>query len=229
MDVASNTGDHIMAKKSRSATLKKKNNGAAASGRPRTIETRVASPTVPNTVEVVQKVSDPLETMFRARQLNERQWHVIERYRASLETLYGQAGGALDFERVRSGWAPGSGLQVRYMDAAEFMRRVRQSLHPLDHTIVVLILGGHGGQPPMTFREAAQRLDIDGVDHRVIGHRFRFALNDLADMVFGETHGADKRGIVKYVADDGWSMPSDATEIKPGRVAHATGRKVFRS
>lgn len=218
-----------MAKKSRTAVSKKKNNAVAAGGRQKTAETRVSSPTVPNAVEVVQKICDPLETMFRARQLDERQWHVIELYRASLETLYGQAGGALDFNRVRSGWAPGSGLQIRYMDAAEFMRRVRQSLHPLDHTIVVLILGGHGGQPPMTFREAAQRLNIDGVDHRIIGHRFRFALNDLADMVFGKTHGADERQIVSYVADDGWSAPTNATEIQPGRVAHATGRKVFRS
>lgn len=227
MQVATQAEGSIMAKKA----PPKKKRGQALMGRPRTEKTTVSSPTVPRAVEFVHRVVDPLEVMHRAGQITERQWHVIERYRAAWEMVYGQAGGSMDFDRVRGLGVPGSPPLPGYLYAAEVLRIAREKLYPLDHKILTLVLIGDADQRPMTFKQVAGTLGYTTAiaDHRDVGRRFKIALDELADLMFGPEREGTGNKIRSYLPAESRPVVTDEEVVTRGNVVHATGRKVFRS
>jgi hypothetical protein len=201
---------------------KKSDDISIVSVQARTRLTRVSSPTVPGAVESVQRRVDHLEVMRRASQLTPRQWQALELYRNSREIVYGGAGNSMDFERSRGSSLPGSPPLPTFMRAASVISDAKRILYPLDHKIVVTILGGGETEPPQTFKSASIVL---GYHHREIAQRFKIAMEVLADEYFG-TINNDKSQIRTYLPKESRPTQSDLTEVSQSATAHISQHKV---
>lgn len=193
--------------------------------RPKMEDVTVASPTVPGAVERVQKIMDPLSTMFKRKQISERAYLAGDHYRLSYERLHGASGGAMDFERARGGGLPGSPPAPAYLIASEVVSQVRRCLYPQDFAIVyrICVLG-------MTLREAGENLlrtSPSRQQEEDCGRRLREGLGQMADWWFPERHGTGSR-MRSHVEERATS--TDASLVpKRGGVVHATRDRVFRS
>lgn len=211
----------------------KKARKALRGARPRTVMVRVSSPTVPGAVEIVEYKADPLEIMFRAKQLTKRQWRSVEAYRNAREIIYGQAGGALDFDRVRGAGLPGSPPVPAFMEACEILRTAKAKLYALDHTILVLVLGGSEQQHGLNFQQCAERLSAKKVavadNPRFIAQRFKIALDEMANALWGEERPGSETRLRSYMVPGSKPMGSDVEAVPQARAVHADGRKIFRT
>lgn len=200
----------------------------------RTVADRISSLTVAGAVDVVQRVVDPLEVMFKASQLTKRQWRAIETYRDAREVIYGQTGGSMDFDRVRGAGTPGSPPAPAYFDACETLRVAKQKLYPLDYAILTIVLGGSNPDDRgANFMQCAQRLERVGMDQRKVADRFKIAVGVLADAIWGEEKGdkedGDKGRITGYLAPGARSTGSTAETVPQAKAVHADGRKIYRT
>ena len=146
----------------------------------RTEPARVASPTVPGAVEDVRRSIDTLTSMARRRQITDREAAAGLRYRTAYDTIYGQMGGVMDFDRSRGGGTPGQPFGVAYLHAAEQVSDVKRWLYPQDYTMVHRVCAlGH------TLEDCAGLFSgSPGEARREAGRRLRAGLEQLADRWF---------------------------------------------
>lgn len=104
-------------------------------GARRTIEGEVHNPFGHDT-SVVVKIYDPLVAMMKRRQITSDQFLAGERLQLAYETVHGQAGGAMDFERSRGSGLPGQMPAPPYMVASETLRLAKMWLYPRDYAVV---------------------------------------------------------------------------------------------
>jgi hypothetical protein len=105
---------------------------------PKVIEGYVHNP-YGNGTNVVYKIWDPLVAMQKKGQITADQYEAAQRLQFAYETVYGQAGGAMDFDRARGGGSPGAGPAQFYMVASETLRLAKTWLYPRDHAVVYRI------------------------------------------------------------------------------------------
>lgn len=101
----------------------------------RTIEGEVHNPFGHDT-SVVVKLYDPVVAMLKRRQITSDQFQAAERLQFAYETVHGQAGGAMDFDRSRSSGVPGQMPAPPYMVASETLRLAKMWLYPRDYAVV---------------------------------------------------------------------------------------------
>lgn len=89
-----------------------------------------------NGTNIVCKIWDPLVAMQKKGQITADQYLAAQRIQFAYETVYGQAGGAMDFDRARGGGNPGAGPAQFYMVASESLRLAKLWLYPRDHAVV---------------------------------------------------------------------------------------------
>jgi len=173
---------------------------------------RVASP-YGHGIDRVMRSVDTLAVMTRRGQLSEAQYHAGQRYRQCYETIYGQMGGAGDFERARGHGLPGSPPPLAYMEASEIVSQVKRILYPRDYAVVhrVCVDG-------LSLGECAEQLY--GSDERKLrdesGDRLREGLRELAERWFGAPKRSRIRSFVKERA-----TVMDTEVVEPAKVHHA--------
>lgn len=190
----------------------------------------VSHPTVSGAVEQVQRVIDPIESMWRRHQLADRRQPYTGRrrytaavlFRNAHERLNGSAGGAMDFERARGGGLPGQPPAMPYMTAAERANAVNK-LYELDRQIIVMVVGeGH------TLDDTAKAM---GEKKEEIGARLRRSLDELADAYRLPREHDNSRDLrhgkfAQRFFDLEDVTTSDASAIIPSRVMQASWRGV---
>lgn len=178
----------------------------------RTERVRVASP-YGHGIDRVDRVVDTLAVMTKRRQLTEPQYHAGLRYRSCYEIIYGQLGGASDFDRARGRGLPGSPPPLTYMQASETVSLVKQVLYPRDYAVVhrVCVEG-------LTIEECAERLfgSTDRAAREEAGRHLREGLRELAERWYPEKHNAKIRAFRTDKPSAG-----DAQSVEPGKVHHA--------
>lgn len=127
-------------------------------------------------IDRVQKVFDQLATMFKRKQLTERQFQAGERLQRANDVIYGQAGGAMDFDRARGSGVPGQPPIMPYLLASESIANAKNRLYPRDFATVwrVCIEGKKVDDCCGLFNE--------GPGGREAGRALRRGLDELADM-----------------------------------------------
>ena len=148
----------------------------------RTHTTRVASP-YGHGVDVVQRVTDPLDVMTKRRQLTQRQYHAGIRYRHCYDVIYGQLGGSMDFDRPRGGGGQGTPPPVAYMEASETISLVKRVLYPKDYAIVHRVCA-----EGLSIQECARTLygGSGRAETEQAGRRLQEGLRELADRWYPE-------------------------------------------
>lgn len=104
--------------------------------RARTERDQVSSPTVPGELEYIDRVIDNISQMVSRKQIDERQGWAAYHYRTCFQMQSAGAGGAMDFDRVRSPNGPAGHPPIIFLDACYFMDRVAGWLSPRAMTVV---------------------------------------------------------------------------------------------
>ncbi len=191
---------------------------------PKTTPDRVDHPRLAGLVETVHRVTDTLVAMFKRKQLSEREFMAADRIRMAQEKLYGAAGGAMDFDRIRGGGSPSAGPQDSYLAAAETMREIKHLLYPKDYAVVLRVCA-----KGMTVEQAAANLYQENptrAEKEDCGRRLREGLTQMADKWFPENRGQASR-MRSHVSER--AGVTDAEFVPSSNVAHATRDKVYRS
>lgn len=196
------------------------------SARPRVVQGYVSSPTVPGAVEMVGRVFDGLEAMFKRKQINKQEYRAAMHIRAANDVVNGSPGGVMDMDRVRGGGTSGPQAAPAYMQASETLRLVKQWLYSLDHRLIVLVvIEGH------TIANAAaivHRRDPTRTEKEEAGRRLSFGLQEVADRLWGRGDGED-REITAFHADGAADYTANPGTVERGHVVHATAQRVFRN
>lgn len=210
---------------------------------PRTKPARVPSPTVPGASEELQRVFDPIEAMYKRRQLsdakddfertlqNERACRAALRLRAAHDVVYGSIGGAMDFDRVRGGGLPGSPPPLHYRLAADTLIGAKKNLYGLDHRVVTLVAcEGH------TIEQAAWAVyhrEPTRAEKEEIGRVLRQSLRELADLWFAAEGRQRPQEIGAYHAPDAdpalVRYSTAVGTVTPGKTVTATRNRVYRN
>jgi hypothetical protein len=172
---------------------------------------KVASP-YGHGIDRVLRAVDTLAVMTRRGQLTDAQYHAGQRYRHCYDVIYGQMGGASDFERTRGKGLPGSPPSFSYLQASEIVSQVKRILYPRDYAVVhrVCVEG-------LSLGECAEKLY--GADERSqreeAGRRLKEGLRELAEKWFPDR----KRRIRAFVGER--AAVTDAESVEPAKVHHA--------
>jgi hypothetical protein len=191
---------------------------------PKTSKVYVASPTVPGAREEVQRVVHSLEQMHRSKQIGDRLFQAGQMFRAAYDAVLSQMGGAMDFDRVRGGGSPGKPFADVYLDASGRLNGAQAKLYKRDYIILVAVAAeGH------SVKSVAEQF---GMAYRDCGFCLRSALGELANLweIDIKYRRDDLRArLVVHRDFDPRVLTSSATEIKPGKTAHADRRGVKMS
>lgn len=189
---------------------------------------QVASPRVPNAVDIVDAVISPIDAMYRRRQLSLGQWQAANRLREAWEAVIGTTGGAMDFDRVRGAGAPGTPPPEAILIANDILKQARDKLYELDHRIVHMVVFEDRNLGEVADFVLSRKSTT--VERRDISVRMRAGLDELAGMWFGAV-GKKAAAISKWHLPDAdpKSKPysTEVTETERGRTAHA-GRHGLR-
>lgn len=203
---------------------------APITARPKTHLVQVSSPTVPGAVEHIEKNINTIEHLHKRKHIDSHCYHAAEKMRHAFETIYGQAGGGMNFDKAGGPGVPGQPPLPSCMAAAETLNFAKRVLYPLDHRVVFVVAcegetientaGIIFGNPP-TRSEKEQ-----------VGNRLREGLRQLADHWYGgSTNGSAERRDSIYHAPDVHPKAKPYTvggvAVERGKTVHATGRKVF--
>jgi hypothetical protein len=173
---------------------------------------RVASP-YGHGIDRVLRSIDTLAVMMRRGQLREAQYHAGQRYRHCYEVIYGQMGGASDFERTRGKGLPGSPPPQSYLEASEIVSQVKRILYPRDYAVVhrVCVDG-------LSLGECAEQLygGDDRSNREQAGDRLREGLRELAERWFG----AERKPRIRAFVGERATV-TDSETVEPGKVHHA--------
>jgi hypothetical protein len=184
------------------------------SARPRTMKVYVASPSVPGAREHVERVVDPIEYLWRRGQLGDRPYEAAKKFREAFDGLVSVGGGAMDFERVRSGNLISSPLP-RLVAAEEVITDTKKALYPVHFDIVCKCVGeGH------LIKDVAP---IFGMTIQDCSCGLKQALQELADrwIPLGARRDDRRRKINAHRDFDPRSLTSTSEQVVGGRVAHA--------
>lgn len=216
------------------ADSRKKQRGPVTA-RPRTEKAEVSAPYTAGKIDIVERVSDTLTSMYNRRQITQLQYGAGDRYRVAHEMTSASSGGSMDFDRARgsSGLSPTPALT--FLMAAETVSEARKRLYPKDYAIIhrVAVLG-------LTIEQAARQLYDDQWDGNWrsyledAGRKFRNGLDALADMWWPDARvrkdrrtGAEIRPLRSEITER--PVVTDTETIAPtSSVAHATRDKVYR-
>lgn len=185
----------------------------------------VSHPTLAGVQEKVSRIINTVEYMAARRQLDKRQVHVAEMLVRAHSVLYGSIGLNQDTTKVSGTTLPGSPPPPSFLIAAERLHQAKFRLYPPVYRIVmsVVIMGNTIDQTSLT---------IHGLQSKhykeLTGRKLREGLTELADMWIPEQEGRREGQIVGFQMEGARPTESIAGVIKPGKVAHATGRRVFR-
>jgi hypothetical protein len=189
------------------------------SARPRTVKAYVDSPSVPGAREQVERVVDPIEYLWRRGQLGDRPYEAAKRFRDAWDALVSGTGGAMDFERVRSGNLVSSPLP-RLVAAQEVITEAKKALYPVHFDIVCKCVGqGH------LIKDVAPMV---GMKEQECSCGLKQALQVLADrwIPLGARRDDRRREINAHRDFEPRSLTSTSGQVVRGRVAHADRRGV---
>lgn len=190
---------------------------------PRTETARVASP-YGHGIDTVQRVIDMIDAMHKRRQLDDQEYQAAITYRTAYEIVIGQAGGAMDFSRVRGGSLPGSPPLPARLSAADILLQV-EKLGLIDRLVVEFACG-----EGRTLAEIGAHLGV-----RNPGHRLRESLTILGRIWHPEAKGSP--GKIRVYSPDGPIDRNAKREairaaqegvVAPARAVHATPRKIYQ-
>ena len=160
-------------------------------------------------IDRVSKVFDQLALMFKRKQLSARQFQAGERLQIAADTVYGQAGGAMDFERGRGGTVPGQPPALPYLVASETLSQAKLKLYPRDYATV--------------YRVCVEGAKVDacaelfGHDNREAGRALRRGLDELASLWWPMN---TSKPVPRFFRTEDSSV-GDGAPVEPGRVYHA--------
>lgn len=194
------------------------------SARPRTVEAKVSSPTVPGATETVRRVINTIEYMLARKQLDRRSYRVAEMLLGAHQVLYGSIGNNLDPDRISGSSSPGSPPPPTYLLAAERLSEAKRFLFPKAYRIVVsVVIAGY------TIEQTANEL-AGGIATRYekeeTGKTLREGLATLAARWIPDHEEAQSGAIVGFRAPEKPTISVGL--ISRGKTVHATGRRVFR-
>lgn len=200
----------------------------APSAREKTVTRQVAHPELHFT-EAVEYVRSPVDYLRGKQKLDPYQVAAAEKYRGAWELLQSSPGGAMDFERVRGGGAPGSPPAVALLAAADILAEAAEVLGR--HVLVIDASVGFGYSVAETaarlYRKVPSRSDIE-----FIGRLIRECLSMLAvKWGQGKNTKSQHRILSLYRPFSAIPVASEAVEgpMKVGGTAHAgPGKKVVR-
>lgn len=215
-------------------TQRKKNRGPATA-RPRTEKAEVAAPFTPGKIDIVERVTDTLTSMFNRKQINQLQYGAGDRYRTAVQMTSASAGGSMDFERARGSSGLSSTPALTYLLAAETVSEARKKLYPRDFAIMhrVCAVG-------LTVEQAAKQLYDPVYDKgwtvylEEAGRRLRAGLDEMADMWWPDARVPVDRRTGREVRPMRSDMSERAavTDVQAvpqsSSVVHATKDKIFR-
>lgn len=110
-------------------------NRISAVRRRKTLQGSVHNPLGHDTNTVV-KIYDSIVAMQKRGQITADQFEAAEKLRIAYDTVHGQAGNAMDFDRSRGGGVPGRMPAQPYMLACEVLRVAKFRLYPRDYAVV---------------------------------------------------------------------------------------------
>lgn len=156
-----------------------------------------------------------------------REHRASERVTDAWAIVYGQAGGAMNFDRVRGPGIPGSPPPPKYLEAASDLREVVRCLYPLQANVVLLVAGScmtvdqaseliYGRRPSRAMREE-------------IGRQLRYGLGRLAEQWWGLPVAMRATEVPHVWRAANLEAIVNAGTIQPGKVVHASGSNVKRS
>lgn len=195
-----------------------------ASDRP--MDTAVVDhPRLAGYTETVRRVTDTLSAMFKRKQLTKTEYQAGVRIQEAFDTLTAGPGGAMDFDRVRGGSAPGSPPSPPQIDASQLLDRVRSTLYAQDWAVVLRICG-----QGMSIEETTENLygkPTTRAQRDDCGRRLKEGLRQMADRWFPRER-SEQGGGMRFSRSERPTV-TDAPTAAPGGVAHATTDRVYRS
>lgn len=194
--------------------------GVAAGGR----ETERTAMQTGDGLHEVERVVSSLDHMYRAGQIDPREYQAGCTYRTSAELLFSGYRCALDQEaRGGGGMASPTMAQV---EAAGRIVEASRLLGMLDGCVVALVAG-----EGLTIREAADRMlrgaKASEVEAKAVGGRLRQALRVLADAWYPEMAGTGSMSAMRRF--DPKALDQRLGEVVRGGWAHATRSDVYRN
>jgi hypothetical protein len=167
----------------------------------------------------VERVFDPIEHLWRRGQLGDRPYEAAKKFREAWDALVSVAGGAMDFERIRSGNLVSSPLP-RQLAPQEVITEAKKALYPVHFDIVCKCVGeGH------LIKDVAPMF---GMTIQDCSCGLKQALQVLADRWIPlSARRDDRRSEINAHRDfDPRSLTSMSGQVVRGRVAHADRRGV---
>lgn len=162
-------------------------------------------------IDRVNRIYDQLALMFKRKQITPRQFDAGERLQIAADTVYGQAGGAMDFDRARGGSLPGQPPALPYLVASETLHQAKMRLYPRDYATVyrVCVEGAK--------IETCCGLFGERRNGREAGKALRRGLDVLADLWWPE---GERRSKASVFRSEKATVGDDAV-VTVGRVYHA--------
>lgn len=199
------------------------------SARPRTVEAKVSSPTVPGATETVRRVINTIEYMHARKQLDRRSYRVAEMLLGAHQVLYGSIGNTLDPDRVSGSNLPGSPPPPTYLLASERLREAKFLLFPQVYRIVAsIVIAGYTIEQTANELAHANHRPATRHEKEQVGKTLREGLATLADQWIPDHEEARSGAVVGFRAPDARPTTIEVGTIQRGKTAHATGRRVFR-
>lgn len=195
-----------------------------ASGEERVRTERVASPYGQHHgFDRVRRIVDTITAMYRRQQIDTRQKAAADLYHDAYRACPGSIPCALDQSRGVAGIPRSRSPTQAQLSAAERLAEAARILGLIDGEVVRRIAGE--GQ---SVEEAADALSGAGRratqrERHVVGVRLRMGLAALAGSWFPE----ERKGIRSSREEGAKPTSSTVVSITPGRVAHATSRRVY--
>lgn len=186
----------------------------------------MSSPTVPGAVENVERVVVRGGCEFLRKKFP-REYRAAERVSDAWTIVYGQAGGAMDFDRARGPGTPGAPPEPKYLSAASDLREIVRCLYPLQANVVLLVAGAcltvdqaaamiYGRSPSRPMREE-------------IGRQLRYGLGRLAEQWWGLPSVLFANEVPHVWRAANLEAIVTAGTIRPGKVVHASSSNLKRS
>lgn len=188
-----------------------------------TAKVNVASP-YSHGIDRVDRVIDTVDALYRRKQIDRRQKEAADVYRDAFDAVGGGSiGGAMDFDKVRSGGSAGGSPTPAALIAAETLRHASAALGELDSMIMQLVVGvGHSVEHVAGIVLGKATLSARDQEH--VGRRLREALTLLANKWFPLSKGSAIRGEIAAGARP--TAGAAGTRDVGARTAHASGHAV---
>lgn len=163
--------------------------------------------------------------MFKRKQLSKTEYQAGIRIQEAFDTLTAGPGGSMDFDRVRGGSAPGSPPSPPQIDASNLLNLVQSALYNQDWAVVLRVCG-----QGMSIEETTENLygkPTSRAQRDDCGRRLKEGLRQMADRWFPRER-SEQGGGMRFMRSEK-ATATDVVATAPGRTAHATKDRVYRS